>query len=1278
MSIFNPSDTDTNSIGDIATVGAVTASPALYGLYESRYKGSKTQGTINKYGSKIPGSMYLEDQLKRTTVSTTGNQLVSSATQSLQKSLLSVLMALEEMSPLHILRTLQLSNIIQPFAEIAKNTDTVHITASQVKNQQHYYEALIKYVNEDNNSKLKRQLEFKDLLKGFYFENNSLYGVGKDNKINRQDIVLKNARLTLGATKNGEIQSFNHVVEKYSDIIGGKINKQALKQNPLLVVGGKDNLSFGKDWIRSMTRFSMEVGFKTLDNPVAGIEEMLQGIGANYTGLFDSKAWKTAKRFTNIQLGTGGVYNISTRESLKRTSKNLAVKGTAMYLGYQVADSFLRTISPEGGLFDQGLATGLTNIYAQTRIGFAKVWSDRFQGYKEKQEQYAPGSTDLTTLLAFPLAGALAGAQAAYFGRVGVGSVKGIDKAAGIFNVEKTSALLSNFGIDSKLKPMKRNALVGGLIGAAFTLPFLPGALVGTSSEELKAQYSGEKDVAEKANKFWMFGGTPWEGGATKSFTKSVVARMRADATDKVRYGDDATKKSMDPFLHPFSYLADPYRFEKRNAESMPYPIWGMDVSYGGIFGKVFERTVGQLIKPDKINPAVVDAIRDNTLVVAPGTKLSPSSDLGSGVADVVHIKQESGSALISGIKGLFNTEEGTKLQGISDKDEALIREGLMQAPDLPTYSPVSESLGLSYKSIMDFTGIKGWSSSLVVDGLGMSPNTRLQYARSGEANSSARDLLDQNMGDLFGLGEGQRKLLPTSSGALPDRFNPIANNAASWLPKDKAKFFLDFSHGNPYSKVARGEERLPGVGYAALNPELEGLDPENYPLVYKYKILSDVARGSREYVQTRIQALNAYQAGDLNKREVEILGETLDQEQQLQQKKDFYEVPNKFGGPLGMFQSSLWEAMRTNAESPLEMLTPIRPAAKFLHKRTAIEDYVETQLGGSDTAIWTNPYSHFIKPAMNKSRQSMPFGNNFFIPKETREKYDIDEYFDKFDYLRKRRNSSDEQAMSTVIGSSLSGLNTKEKVLKFRASLEDNQKDYFNAFSKETDEGKRNAIRAMLPEDVRRAYEQLWDNLDTSNRARANGVSVQKAIADKIHDQTNRLKSLYEVDLSKAEKQAANSKVSSNSDSYANLGMSRSDRIKFTEDEMVRLKMADKEALTYITERTGTPGTNFVGWDPRLKTDDIKIRTLAIGGEDLKRFGFWKQDEERMNRLAAITDKSDAVFTQIDEIKTNIRSNRNLKNSIERTMFDNGFKARKIDLVDSSYSSILVEETKN
>jgi hypothetical protein len=60
--------------------------------------------------------------------------------------------------------------------------------------------------------------------------------------------------------------------------------------------------------------------------------------------------------------------------------------------------------------------------------------------------------------------------------------------------------------------------------------------------------------------------------------------------------------------------------------------------------------------------------------------------------------------------------------------------------------------------------------------------------------------------------------------------------------------YLINFQKGDPYIKVEEGYARLPGAGYAAMHPELEGVDPEDYPDIDKLRILGDVAPYSREY----------------------------------------------------------------------------------------------------------------------------------------------------------------------------------------------------------------------------------------------------------------------------------------------------------------------------------------------------------------------------------------------------------------------------------------------
>ena len=66
------------------------------------------------------------------------------------------------------------------------------------------------------------------------------------------------------------------------------------------------------------------------------------------------------------------------------------------------------------------------------------------------------------------------------------------------------------------------------------------------------------------------------------------------------------------------------------------------------------------------------------------------------------------------------------------------------------------------------------------------------------------------------------------------------------WLPGDD--YYTNFHEGDPFTKVPEGYARLPGTGYEALHPELEGMSPEDYPDIHKMAILADVAPYSREY----------------------------------------------------------------------------------------------------------------------------------------------------------------------------------------------------------------------------------------------------------------------------------------------------------------------------------------------------------------------------------------------------------------------------------------------
>ena len=96
----------------------------------------------------------------------------------------------------------------------------------------------------------------------------------------------------------------------------------------------------------------------------------------------------------------------------------------------------------------------------------------------------------------------------------------------------------------------------------------------------------------------------------------------------------------------------------------------------------------------------------------------------------------------------------------------------------------------------------------------------------------------------LIGYSEPLRRFIQ-HEGFSP-QVNEIPNEMPSWIPGDD--YLTNFHKGDPYIKVEEGYARLPGAGYAALHPELERVDPEDYPDIDKLRILGDVAPYSREY----------------------------------------------------------------------------------------------------------------------------------------------------------------------------------------------------------------------------------------------------------------------------------------------------------------------------------------------------------------------------------------------------------------------------------------------
>ena len=95
-----------------------------------------------------------------------------------------------------------------------------------------------------------------------------------------------------------------------------------------------------------------------------------------------------------------------------------------------------------------------------------------------------------------------------------------------------------------------------------------------------------------------------------------------------------------------------------------------------------------------------------------------------------------------------------------------------------------------------------------------------------------------------------------------------------------------------------------------------------------------------------------------------------------------------------------IWEKI-AHWESPREYLLPLSPKAKFIHQRSAIEEYERTRVWGTEAAFWQHPVSQFLRPA------AQMFGREILgttgIPEHIQRRRAIEDYFDKLQYVKSK-----------------------------------------------------------------------------------------------------------------------------------------------------------------------------------------------------------------------------------------------------------------------------------
>ena len=381
------------------------------------------------------------------------------------------------------------------------------------------------------------------------------------------------------------------------------------------------------------------------------------------------------------------------------------------------------------------------------------------------------------------------------------------------------------------------------------------------------------------------------------------------------------------------------------------------------------------------------------------------------------------------------------------------------------------------------------------------------------------------------------RRLFPTR--AKNTTFvNPLQNAAPSWLPGTGSMFEADhdfsinFHQGDVFTKVEKGDVRLPGRGYE----HKRGLNGgDNYSATDIYNILSDVAPGSAAHAHYKGVIAENVASGfadadtvrTFNMREAENV-------ERLKGKYDFVDytdtptTSNTMGGQMKEYLGYLNDNIKNTEGTPL--LAPLQGAwdlashfqipgmgqipgtlmaqGKFLHNRTATEEYVNTHVTGKEFADWTTPYSSFIEPIGFQAADIGTSGQ--FTPASVTKRREVDEYFDKLAYVKSRRLQGEANAIGntdlsarysreahqTVVGMDYNPKGINKNIFQ---AVPYSQKPFVGAIAKATpNEVER--WKEILPKHQLNMWGKVWEgNNNTSVGAPAptNKYRADEEVAD-------------------------------------------------------------------------------------------------------------------------------------------------------------------------------------
>lgn len=810
----------------------------------------------------------------------------------------------------------------------------------------------------------------------------------------------------------------------------GVSNLDEIAKQPFLIIGGKGEWQRAGDFVDSFLHETISKPMKLLADPLEALREVFP----DFDTRFSPHVKKLMASRWMPDLGLDGKELVTDWRSMVKThGTKLATFGAMAYYGLGTLDWGAQTLAPDGTpIGDAGLVGAGAYGIRKAHELYARV-SDMtgLTSLRDWVDEKAPGNDGWQSTVGLVGAGALFGAA---YGTIQDLTAEGTatDKYKAFLERKvKSESFDGTLGkiFKGEMTKTGKAVRIGGIAGFVAALPYtIAGLGADSSASQLASEYAGEKEVAVKKGRFWESGFTPWEGGEVDYYRPNWYAKLMADAKDEELHGG-----GISPLTETARAIFDPYWLEKQRYHDQPYPITGPDGSSMGIFGPIYEASIGRIIKP----------------VATMHRSVLPEE--------------------------LINNTE-------YDAD-ALLRK--------------------QWNASLEFMGLRGFAVKAIKENLTGSQEifTDPDEARSAkDIDSVVRDFYDLQIGGGILTSEALRRVFQAGDSfqkaqlGASINLNPLKNTMPSWMPG--SDYVTDFKSGDPFMKVKDGYYRLPGSGFSTRYEDLEGVNPEDYADIYKYKILADVGYGSKEFRAVK---------GRLQNRQMTDYEQTIFDQVQSQveeKKKSKMEIrdPSMYDSTLGRYTAFVTDLARSN---PVETLLPVSPAHKFLGPPD-IEQYMDEQKYSKDYRSWSNPVDDFILPAVSMTMNSLGMGGIDMNNSQA----EVDDYFDKVEYLKNSNLAREAQSKGDLRSAdkytlaaqrTYSGKDVYGHSADIAASMPSSERKTFNYFVG-ADVATKQKMIGKVNAQYRDAYQaqldmQMMEDLERSNMNRAQKSRVLKDI---------------------------------------------------------------------------------------------------------------------------------------------------------------------------------------